>query len=117
LTLLQLEGNPQEWIQGESGQAMMRTRSPLGFVRNLREVLDPVLAKVQVESWQACQGVDAIVAGSIALWGVDIAERLRVPCFLATLQPVSPTWAFPSSLFPPTSGRLGGFFNCLLHHC
>jgi sterol 3beta-glucosyltransferase len=110
-----IEGNPQEWIQGESGQAMMQTRSPLGFVRRLREVLDPALAKIQLDSWQACQGVDAIVAGGIALWGVDIAERLQVPCFLTTLQPVSSTRAFPSSLFPPASARLGGLYNRLTY--
>lgn len=110
-----LEGNPQEFIQSEAGQAMMKTRNPIEFNRRFRAVLDPIMDSAQIDSWNACRGTDAIVVGGIAFWGVDIAERLNVPCCFAALQPVAPTKAFPPTTVPPETDRFGGLYNRLAY--
>lgn len=110
-----IEGNPQEMFQGESARVAMKTRNPIEFSRRLSQVLHPIMSAAQLDSWAACQDTDVIVAGSIAFWAVDIAERLQVPCFYAFLQPAAPTTAFPASIAPPSSGRLGGLYNRLTY--
>lgn len=106
-----IEGNPRVMFQGEAAQVVMKTRNPIEFNRRLSQVLHPIMSAAQLDSWNACQGTDAIVAGSIAFWAVDIAERLQVPCFYALLQPSAPTGDFPASIAPPSSERLGRFYN------
>lgn len=110
-----IDGNPQEFIQSEAGQAMMKTRNPIEFNRRFRAVLDPIMDSAQIDSWNACRGTDAIVVGGIAFWGLDIAERLNVLCCFAVLQPVSPTGAFPPATAPPATERFGGLYNRLAH--
>lgn len=111
LDFAEIEGNPQEFMQSETAQAMMRTRNPIEFSRRLQEALKPLLTVSQLNSWDACEETDAIVAGGLVFWGMDIAERLGVPCCYAFLQPAAPTRAFPVSTFPPTSKRFGGLYN------
>lgn len=110
-----IEGNPQEMFRGEAAQAVMKTRNPIEFNRRLGQVLDPIMSSAQLDSWEACQGTDAIVAGGIVFWAVDIAERLGIPCFYALLQPSAPTSVFPATLVPPSSERLGGVYNRLTY--
>jgi UDP:flavonoid glycosyltransferase YjiC (YdhE family) len=106
-----IEGNPQAFVRSTAAQSMMQTRNPFEINRRFRDVLDPVLATAQLDSWKACQGTDVIIVGGIVFWGIDIAERLQAPCFYATLQPAAPTRAFPVSIVPPASERLGGLYN------
>lgn len=115
LDFVAIEGNPQEMFRGEAAQAVMKTRNPIEFNRRLSQVLEPIMSAAQLDSWEACQGTDAIVAGSIAFWAVDIAERLGIPCFYALLQPSAPTSVFPATLAPPSSERLGGVYNRLTY--
>ncbi|MDY7012038.1 MAG: glycosyltransferase, partial [Cyanobacteriota bacterium] len=110
-----LSGNPQELMQGDRGQAMMQTRNPIAFVRRLIRAFEDILPSALLESWEACRGVDAIIASSLVLWGFDIAQKLKIPFFWAHLQPASPTTAFPVAIFPPASERLGGRYNRLTY--
>ncbi|MBE9116296.1 glycosyltransferase family 1 protein [Lusitaniella coriacea LEGE 07157] len=110
-----LSGNPQEFLQSERGQAMMQSRNPIVFVRRMAEAINEVLSSVLLESWNACQGTDAIVAGSLATWGIDIAQKLGVPFFFANLQPSSPTSTFPVSSAPKVSKYLERFYNRLTY--
>lgn len=110
-----LSGNPQEFMQSERGQAMMQSRNPIVFVRRIAESINEILSSALLESWNACQDTDAIVAGSLATWGIDIAQKLDVPFFSANLQPSSPTSAFPISSVPQGSKYLGGFYNRLTY--
>lgn len=85
------------------------------LARNPKEALEPIINSAQINSWNAFQGADAIVAGGIGFWGIDIAERLNIPCFFAVLQPASPTQEFLATAFPPRTQRFGGLCNSLTH--
>lgn len=109
-----IDGDPQDMLLSDAAQAMITTRNPFEFNRCLNEaVLEPILSSGPLDSWKACQGTDVIVSGNIAFWGIDIAERLNIPCYAAFLQPFSPTRAFPTTTVPPTTERFGGLYNRL----
>lgn len=108
-----ITGDPQDFFQTEMSQALMRTRNPIVFNRLVHEALDPAFEKIQIDSWKACQGTNAIIACGLSLWGIDIAEKLSIPCFYSLLQPASPTTDYPYCIFPPASKHFGGLFNYL----
>ncbi|MEW6379212.1 MAG: glycosyltransferase [bacterium] len=115
-------GDPREVFAGEGGQARLETiRDPLLFmrlcVRNFRPFISGLRLRIKRlldDSWKVCQGAEAIIFSPTAKAGYHLAEKLGVPCFMAPLQPISRTRAFPSLLMPPGL-RLGGTFNLLTH--
>lgn len=76
----------------------------------------PMMRGVLDDAWLAAQGADAILYHPKILNGPDIAEKLRVPGWIAFYLPaLSPTRAFASPLLPgPPSW--GGWLNRLSHH-
>lgn len=110
-----IAGNPQEAIQGLTGQATLNSRNPIEFSRRFGEMLNETLESALTDSWNACQGTDSIITSSIAFWGFDIAEALKVPCYLAALQPFTPTQSFPLCSTPQHLLNLGGFYNRLTY--
>lgn len=109
-----INGEPQDMLLSDVAQAAMRSKNPLLLNRYLNEaVIDPILASGPIDSWEACQGTDAIISGGLAFWGIDIAERIKVPCCAGFLQPFSPTRAFPTTTVPPETERFGGLYNHL----
>lgn len=111
-----LEGNPAAITQGAEGQAWLESeRNPIQFVRGFQKLMGPIMAQAMRDAWALCQGTEAIISSGTGFFvAYSIAERLRVPFLQAYLQPVHPTRAFPSSLFP-TPFRGGGWFNYLSH--
>ncbi len=113
-----LDGNPSDLMMSSEGsQALMGSSSvlrtlqaSLRFVRAAR----PVYRRMLDSAWRACQGSDAIVIGLPSLWGVHIAEALRVPCIGGFVQPLTRTRAWPSAIFPRTRS-LGARYNLLTH--
>ena len=115
LDFFPLEGNFQTVMLEESGQKMLDAgTNPFTFVHRYGQMLEPMAAKALLDSWEACQGTDAIIAHGTAFWGYDIAQKLGVPFYLAGLQPFSPNRDFPHFLMPPAL-RLGGLFNQLTY--
>ncbi|MCU0566012.1 MAG: glycosyltransferase [Oculatellaceae cyanobacterium Prado106] len=114
-----LAGNPQatlsspDWIDfAEHG------RHRLFHVRQGAQILlGDVLEDHLQDSWQACQGTDAIISMPLVPSGFHIAEKLGVPFFPAWTCPFTPTPAFPhghltvQAPFPFT-----GMVNRLSHH-
>lgn len=112
-----VEGNPQSIVQGEEGRAWMETeRNPFAFASGFRSLMGPVLHKAMRDGYLACQGSQALIFGGPAYYiGYSIAEKLGIPCMQAYVQPVHPTAAFPSALFPlPFKG--GRSLNKLSHY-
>jgi UDP:flavonoid glycosyltransferase YjiC (YdhE family) len=106
-----LAGNPQEWLQQQGEQFMLESQKPIRqFTRLFRSIVEPILA----DSWQACQGTEAIIYTPLAVAGYHIAEKLGVPAYSSAPQPRSHTRAFPSPLLRPR-GRLGGIYNWLTY--
>jgi UDP:flavonoid glycosyltransferase YjiC (YdhE family) len=106
-----MSGNPKEGLEGAEGQAMLKTKNPIDFVRRMGDLLEPIMETVLIDSWQACQGTDAIIGGGFPFWGFDIAEKLGIPFYYAYLTPGYPTTAFPNAVTPPHLEKLGSIYN------
>jgi sterol 3beta-glucosyltransferase len=66
------------------------------------------------QSWQACQGADAIVGNILAFWGYDIAQKLNIPFTMVFSSPTGPTREFPHPYFNP-SWPVGAYLNYQSH--
>lgn len=111
-----VEGNPQLIVQGDEGRAWLETqRNPFKFASGFRDLIGPVLKRAMNDGLDACVGSDALLFGGPGYYiGYSIAKKLEIPYIQGYLQPVHPTRAFPSALFPvPLKG--GGGFNYLTH--
>lgn len=101
------DGRGLEWI--ETGH------NPLAFARGFRSLIGPHIQRGIVDAWRACEGADGIVCGGPGFYvGHSVAEKLRLPFIQTYLQPIHPTTAFQSPLFP-TRVHLGGAFNLFSH--
>lgn len=109
-----IELNPREMLGEARGQAWLDSgHNPLRFLRGLLEVLPPRLVGFLDQSWEVCQGSDAILYAPLSMGGYHIAERLGVPGLLAALQPKRATRAYPNPFFPRLP--LGGAYNLFTH--
>ncbi|MEW5802891.1 MAG: glycosyltransferase [bacterium] len=122
LTPVAVGGDPREVFSGEEGQARLESiRDPIRFMSTYALAFCPFVRalglrveRLLTDCWRACQGTEAIIFSPTAKAGYHIAEKLRIPCFMAPLQPQSRTCAFPSLLLP-AGIRLGSTFNWLTH--
>ncbi|MBI5303166.1 MAG: glycosyltransferase family 1 protein [Chloroflexi bacterium] len=114
LTFARLDDNPSDLFARPGGESALRLDGNLA--RSLRATMQfwrdaqPLFERLLVSGWRACQGSDALVIGLATLWGVHIAEALRVPCVRGYLQPFTRTRAFPCPLLPFTFS-LGAAYN------
>jgi UDP:flavonoid glycosyltransferase YjiC (YdhE family) len=107
--------DPQEFIKLPEVQLLQR--QPLRRMLEGRRVFAPIFERMFDDFWQASQGADAIIyypCASGTQVGYDCAEKLGVPVIVASLQPSSPTRAFPS-FYMPYLPQLGGTYNRLTH--
>ena len=113
-----LADNPSDLFARPGGEDALRFSGNWG--RNLRATLQywrdaqPVLERLLVSAWEACQGSDVIVIGLPTIWGAHITEALGIPCIRCLLQPITATGVFPSPLLPSTFS-LGRTYNRLTH--
>ena len=115
LSFSRISGDAQTTMLEEAGQkAVDASGNPIVFMRRYAETLEPIVERVLVDSWAACQGADAIIAHATAFWGYDIAEKLAIPFYLAGLQPYSPNRDFAHPMMPPNL-PLGYVFNPLTY--
>lgn len=109
-----LDGNPSDLMTGPGSQSALTfdrnplrsLRASLNFIRQAR----PLYARMLSSGTTACQDSSALVIGLPTTWGTHLAESMKIPCFGAFLQPVTPTAAFPSPLLPTTLS-LGAGYN------
>ncbi len=105
VTFASLAGDPHAFLP-RSGRVMAAARGnalkDMGFLRQLMREQHDVALRALDDCWHACQGVDAIIASTVAIVGPVVAERLGVPAFSSALQPLTQTGAFPLFLFPPS---------------
>ncbi|OKH55796.1 glycosyl transferase [Calothrix sp. HK-06] len=110
-----INGNPQDAFTSEAGQKFMQTKNPLMMPSRFAQALEPIMKTAIEDSWNACQGTDVIIAGSIVFWGFDIAQKLRVPFYYAAMQPFTATKEFPIQGTPPEWEKFGGWYNKLTY--
>lgn len=102
-----VEGDPQAILAQQEGQAWVETgRRGSGFARGFRDLIGPALHKGTDDALGACADADLILfAGPTFYTFYSVAEKHRLPFVQTYLQPIHPTRAFPSAIFP---SRLGG---------
>ena len=87
----------------------------LWFLQVLR-LIRPMIDQLMERTWLACQDAELIVFSTIGIGAYHVAEKLGVPCFMATPIPgLAPTRAYPNpgGVFPVLP--LGGSYNLLTH--
>lgn len=95
-----------EQVIQEAGLAQDARRIALfrqmAFMRQALLIAQPLLQEGVQRAWQATQDVDALVLSVLGVFvGIPFAHKRGIPAFAAYVQPLSPTRAFPSVLFPP----------------
>jgi sterol 3beta-glucosyltransferase len=111
-----VEGDPMAMAQGQAGREWMETgRRGRGFLRGFREFMDPILHQATADVLTACEDTDLILFSGIAFYSAfSVAEKLDLPFVQAYLQPINPTRAFPSVVFP-TKRQGGALINYGTH--
>jgi sterol 3beta-glucosyltransferase len=108
-----VELNPRAFLQSLAGRIRLERGNPLRFVHQIVQLYAPLVVRTLDEYWQASQGAEAIVFSPGALGGLDIAEKLGVPAYLAGLQPYRRSRYQPAPCFPHLP--LGPVYNRLTH--
>ncbi|MEW9553744.1 glycosyltransferase [Nonomuraea sp. NPDC050783] len=105
--LAPLSVDPVAVLDSDEGRAWL-DGGPLGFVRGLRTVVEPLAARLVAEVDAACAGADLVLAPALGAFGRHLRERHGVPYRILQFQPSEPTGEFPNPLLPlATLGRLG----------
>ncbi len=99
--------DPVAIVESEEGQAWLRS-GPLGFVRGLRAVVEPLAATLLTEVDAACADAELVLAPALGSFGRHLHERYGMPYGILQFQPSEPTGEFPNPLIPRrTLGRIG----------
>jgi UDP:flavonoid glycosyltransferase YjiC (YdhE family) len=105
--------NPKELLVGKEGREWLDTGlNMIKFSWKLKNLIKSSALDVLDDLWSACAGTDAIIFSILSVVGPDIAEKMGIPCFATFLQPVTPTYAFPSFMAPSISS-FNKFYNKL----
>ncbi|MEH2126751.1 glycosyltransferase [Nostoc sp.] len=83
-----IAGNMEEFLQSKQGQRLIA-----GEKLNPEEA-DKLLLQQLESAWSACQGSEVIIYTPLATFGYHIAEKLGVPCFFASVMPLTLTGMF-----------------------
>ena len=86
----------------------------VSWMHQLFSLADSILENLLNDCWQACQGAEAIIYSPFGWAGYHIAQRLNIPSYTASLQPMSRTRYFPA-VWSPTWFRLGSYYNLMTH--
>ncbi|MDX1921396.1 MAG: glycosyltransferase [Candidatus Caenarcaniphilales bacterium] len=110
-----VEGDISKFVSSKMFKDAMSADNPLKFFKSLsnKEFNDALLG-VQRDLFNACEGSNLIVYHPGAPIGYFVAQKLGIPCVLASPFPMSPTKEYPSLIFYDGI-RLGKLFNYLTH--
>lgn len=95
-------GDPRALIHSAEGRAIVGSSgNPLRLLREMAQLLEPLLEKGYTEAWQNTADADALIVAPTALTvGQALRERRGLPFVGGFLQPGHPTAAFASWMFP-----------------
>lgn len=83
-----IAGNMEEFLQSKQGQRLIAGE------KLKKEEADKLLLQQLESAWSACVGSEVIIYTPLATFGYHIAEKLGVPCFFASVLPLTPTGMF-----------------------
>lgn len=116
LDYVRLTGNSTRFFAGPAGMAMReRLRDKREFVRFFDDYLGIFVEKMFKACWEACQDTDAVLCWSWTRIGPSLSEKLGVPLFVVSPNPVLhlPTFAFANPFQGPGDLPLGSIYNRL----
>lgn len=96
-------------LSGELGQAIMNEYNIIEGIRFFIWAGNQMLAQAFEDFWQASQGADAILYGTVAFIGSALGRKLGVPVISLDLYPLYPTKAYAN--FAMGFPNLGGTLN------
>ncbi len=109
--------NTQELLRSRKLKAGIETgRNFILWFLNVLNLVRPMVDRLMERTWLSCQDAEMIVYSTIGIGGYHVAEKLGVPCFIATPLPgLAPTRVFPNpgGVFPALP--LGGSYNLLTY--
>lgn len=109
LAYARLRASFMQLLETDEGRAAFSGGSKLGLMKKVM----PMLRNILDDAWDAAQGAEALVYHPKPLAGYHLAERLRIPAFVALPAPIlTPTREFINPVLPQNL-RLGGWFNRL----
>ncbi len=88
LKFVPIAGNMEEFLQSKLLQRLIAGE------KLKKEEADKLLLQQLESAWSACVGSEVIIYTPLANWGYHIAEKLGVPCFFASVLPLTPTGMF-----------------------
>ncbi len=111
-----VEGDPMAAFQQEHGRDWVETgQHGREFLRGFQQFIGPLLHQATADTLAACAGTDMVLFSAVAFYVTySVAEKLGLPFLQAYLQPINPTRAFPSVIFP-TRHKGGAIFNYATH--
>lgn len=110
LEFFRLTGKSASFFAGPAGSAVRdRVRDGREFERFFNDYLGTFFDKLLLSCWEACQGTDAVFSWSWTRGAPSLAEKLKVPVFIASPTPVLhlPTFGFANPFQGPGPLALG----------
>ncbi len=93
----------QTLLGGAGGRRFIASGTNLfQFARELRRLVDPLMAQLGRDFWRACQDTDVIISGlnGLPFFGHEMAQKLGVASFDAAILPFMRTGEFPIPGWP-----------------
>lgn len=102
LGFFRIDGNPQELLEGDGGQAWLETgNNPLKMLTRMRDLAMPLVRTLSLQTLEAVEDTDALLFTTLGFYpAVNIREKLKLPSIGIHLQPVQPTKEFPAIMMP-----------------
>jgi UDP:flavonoid glycosyltransferase YjiC (YdhE family) len=115
-----LEADARALQASNAGDRMLSAgRNPLVFLREFVRLREPLIRGMMRRCYEACRDADAVLLTSTAsLLGHSVAEKLGVPFYGASLQPIAVSRCHASFFLPQAPEWLPGrgVYNLLSHY-
>ncbi|MFC1846699.1 glycosyltransferase [Chloroflexota bacterium] len=108
-------GYPQELMSGGDMLKLVDAGSNfISWMRRLLNLVDAIMPDFLNDCWQACWQAEMIIYSPFGWGGYHISQKLSIPSYIASLQPMSRSRYFPA-VWSPGWLKLGGCGNRLSH--
>jgi len=101
-----IAGDFQALLKSELGQKLLQGE-------RVKLIEDDLLTQQMQDALNAAQDAEVFIFNQLTIWGYHVAEKLNIPCFLASSVPFSATRSSPFLSFSedPNLNLLKGWFN------
>ncbi len=108
-------GYPQAMMSGDDMLKLVDAGSNfISWMRLLNSLADKIMPGFLEDCRQSCRKAEIIIYSPFGWGGYHIAQKLKIPSYMASLQPMSRTRRFPA-VWSPEWLKLGGYVNRLSH--